>query len=88
MLTLKQLRDVFFSLLNNSAANSKLATTQLNVHQLFEKCAVLSFDDQELHKKVDDVVAGLRRSLAEAGDATQALKSDSEKRFADFFSRI
>lgn len=37
---------------------------------------------------MDAGVLALRKSIEEASDFTNALKSDSEKRFADFFSRI
>lgn len=45
MITLKQVRDLFYSLWNNSKAITRITETELGISKLWDKTAMLTFDD-------------------------------------------
>jgi len=52
MLTLKQVRDVFFSLLNISHAQQRVEQSEQNIDKLTTRCYKLAFDDEQLSNRL------------------------------------
>ena len=87
MLTVKQIRDVFYSLWNNTVSLGRIGTAEANIVKLENKCILLKLEDESIHKKLDSHVERLQQLIADAQAFSQNLKSDSEKRFADFWNK-
>jgi len=45
MMTIKQIRDVVFSLLNNSIALTRIKENEVQIDKLHTKCYKLAYDD-------------------------------------------
>ena len=87
MLTVKQVRDLFYSLWNNTVSLGRIATAETNISKLDNKCLLLKLEDDRQQREMDQHVDQLQKLIAEAQSFSQNLKSDCEKRFADFWSK-
>ena len=45
MLTIKQIRDLFYSLMNTSRSQERVAEAEANILKIFEKCSLLTYED-------------------------------------------
>jgi hypothetical protein len=45
MMTVKQIRDLFYSMINNSSAQARIAESESNINKLFDKTALLTYED-------------------------------------------
>jgi hypothetical protein len=45
MLTVKQIRDLFYSLMNTSSAQYRISESETNIQKLFDKTALLTYED-------------------------------------------
>lgn len=66
MLTVKQVRDIYMSLWNNSTAITRLADHDTNIQKLHDKCSMLTYDDKELQKNIDAGDDRLNKLITEA----------------------
>lgn len=88
MMTVKQIRDLFYSMINNSSAQARIAESESNINKLFDKTALLTYEDQELSNRLNQNFDSLTKSINDVQSYATNLKNDNDKRFADFFSRI
>jgi transcription initiation factor IIE alpha subunit len=58
-LTLKNVRDIFFALINQSRAQKRICKTEDNVTKLYAKCQALTDTTERLDKKIDKTRADL-----------------------------
>jgi hypothetical protein len=45
MMTVKQIRDLFYSMMNTSTAQQRIADSEVNINKLFDKTALLTYED-------------------------------------------
>ncbi len=45
MMTVKQIRDLFYSLMNTSTAQQRISDSETNINKLFDKTALLTYED-------------------------------------------
>ena len=82
MLTVKQVRDVFYSLWNNTVGFVRIGDSELNIQKLYDKCAMLTYDDQETNKALKSNVDMLLKQIEDVQKYGTELKHDNDKRFA------
>jgi hypothetical protein len=45
MMTVKQIRDLFYSLMNTSTAQQRILDSEVNINKLYDKTALLTYED-------------------------------------------
>ena len=74
--------------MNTSEASERLIQSEDNIKKLFDKCSLLTYEDQELSTRINTNFDSLTKSIGDVQTFASNMKSDNDKRFADFFSRI
>ncbi|CDW72692.1 UNKNOWN [Stylonychia lemnae] len=88
MLSVKQVRDLFYSLLNISQATSRIKETEINFEKLQTKCYKLSYDDEQLSNRINNNNNTALKTFDEINKENKQTKLDNERKFSDFFHRI
>jgi asparagine synthetase A len=88
MLTVKQIRDVFFSLLNNSMALTRIRENEMQIDKIHTKCYKLAYDDEQLGNKINANAESFNKQMEEVWKDIKQTKIDHERKFGDFFHRI
>jgi hypothetical protein len=69
-------------------ALGRIRESENEIKKLQDKCAMLTYDDMELRKDFVAADEKLNKMLLDANQFMKEMKSDHEKRFAQFFSNI
>lgn len=88
MMTVKQIRDLFYSLMNTSTAQQRITDSEASINKLFDKTALLTYEDQDLSNRLNQNFDSLTKSIGEVQSFAKKMEADHDKRFADLFSRI
>ena len=88
MLSVKQVRDLFFSLWNNSQAVTRIRENEGCIENLQAKCTKLQLEDEQLSSRINLNNQTTIKSFEDLQKDIKQSKTDNERKFGDFFHRI
>jgi|LauGreDrversion4_2_1035121.scaffolds.fasta_scaffold184420_3 hypothetical protein len=66
MMTVKQIRDLFYSLWNNTVSLGRISTAESNISKLENKSILLKIEDERIQKALDTHVDNLQKLINDA----------------------
>eukprot|EP00347_Sterkiella_histriomuscorum_P022884 403336796 len=87
-MTVRQIRDLFYSLWNISVATTRIKETEVTIEKIQTKCYKLSYDDEQLSNRINQNNTSYLKTFEDIQKDSKQSKLDHERKFSDFFHRI